>query len=104
MTYGGNIPKPRCRHTSIIYKNSLIIFGGNDSEMSFCDLYGLNLDIKLQVPGSTLLDDLRNMLVDQMYCDVTFKVGDRTIPAHRAILAARCEHFKNMFSSKMLLL
>ncbi len=103
MTYG-NIPKPRCRHTSIIYNSSLIIFGGNDSEMSFCDLYGLNLDIKLQVPSSTLLVDLKTMLLDQMYCDVIFKVDEQDIPAHRAILAARSEHFKNMFSSNIVII
>lgn len=39
------------------------------------------------------------MLKEKLFCDVVFKVGEEKeeIPAHKAILVARCEYFRNMF-------
>ena len=45
--------------------------------------------------------DLRSLIGDDEFSDVTFVVGERRIGAHRAILAARCAHFRRMLSSGM---
>lgn len=47
------------------------------------------------------LHDLRNMVDDDEFCDVTFLVEGQQVHAHRAILAKRCEHFAAMFRSGM---
>ena len=36
-------PRPRCRHTSVIYKSNMYVFGGNDNEKSFNDMYVLSM-------------------------------------------------------------
>jgi hypothetical protein len=42
--YTSNVPpKNRCRHTGILYKNNIIIFGGNDSDRSFNDVNVLKM-------------------------------------------------------------
>lgn len=38
------VPKPRCRHTSNIYKGNMLVFGGNDSDCSFNDLAVLRIE------------------------------------------------------------
>jgi RCC1 and BTB domain-containing protein len=45
--------------------------------------------------------NMRGMLNNEEFSDVTFKVEGRFIHAHKNILASRCQHFKNMFSSGM---
>jgi len=47
------------------------------------------------------LYDLKEMLNDEEYSDVTFLVEGRPVYALRAILAKRCEHFAAMFRSGM---
>ena len=32
-------PRPRCRHTAAIHKSNMYVFGGNDNEKSFNDMY-----------------------------------------------------------------
>jgi len=89
----------------------LVIFGGNDSETCFSDLHCLTLRKNLlgcfsrkiagstDLKGSQLVGDYRGMLKEKLFCDVVFKVGEEKeeIPAHKAILVARCEYFRNMF-------
>lgn len=47
------------------------------------------------------LYDLKEMLNDEEYSDVTFVVEGRPVYALRAVLAKRCEHFAAMFRSGM---
>ena len=44
---------------------------------------------------------MRALVNDEEFSDVTFLVEDQPIHAHRAILAQRCEHFAAMFRSGM---
>jgi hypothetical protein len=45
--------------------------------------------------------DLKGLLEDESYSDVCFEVGGEELRAHVAILAARCEYFRDMFRSGM---
>jgi RCC1 and BTB domain-containing protein len=53
------------------------------------------------VAASSLIDDFDTLVDQDTFSDVTFMVESRPIYAHRAILAARSEHFRAMFSSGM---
>ena len=50
---------------------------------------------------SSLANDLKSAINDSAFSDVTFLVEGREIHAHRAILSARCDHFRAMFTSGM---
>ena len=58
QTYGYK-PRPRCRHTANFVKGQLYIFGGNDSELSFSDVWLLSIGV--QVPESSLQQDMLYM-------------------------------------------
>jgi len=52
------------------------------------------------IPVSTAYSSqMRALVNDEEFSDVTFVVEDQPIYAHRAILAQRCEHFAAMFRS-----
>ncbi|KAL9181896.1 hypothetical protein ACHAXT_012239 [Thalassiosira profunda] len=51
--------------------------------------------------GAGFLHDMREMVNDEEYSDVTFVVEGRPVYALRAVLAKRCEHFGAMFRSGM---
>lgn len=68
-----------------------------DDSGNFAGAFGAN-----SIPVTqSFLQDMRDMVDDDEYSDVTFLVEDQPIHAHRAILARRCEHFAAMFRSGM---
>ncbi|XP_076681889.1 leucine zipper like transcription regulator 1 isoform X2 [Andrena cerasifolii] len=54
-------------------------------------------------PGTTLEQDMEAFLksVGREFCDITLMLDGVPIPAHKAILAARCSYFEGMFRSFM---
>lgn len=50
---------------------------------------------------TTYSTQMRALVNDDEFSDVTFLVEERQVHAHRAILAHRCEHFAAMFRSGM---
>lgn len=93
-------PIPRCRHTLTLVKGLLYVYGGNDSENSFQDLWALQIGI--QVPEPKLHNDMRGMLESGLHADVTFVLeGGQKMKAHKCIIASRCEVFSNMFLHSM---
>ena len=67
--------------------------------MSFNNIYTL----QIHVPQSSLATDMRLLMKDTTFSDVTFILedGNHEIPAHKCIVAQRCEVFKNMLTSSM---
>jgi RCC1 and BTB domain-containing protein len=54
------------------------------------------------VPVTTAYSSqMRALVNDEEFSDVTFLVEDAPVYAHRAILAQRCDHFAAMFRSGM---
>eukprot|EP00536_Pseudo-nitzschia_multiseries_P017830 jgi/Psemu1/264537/estExt_Genewise1Plus.C_18540006 len=51
--------------------------------------------------SSAYASQMRALVNDEEFSDITFLVEDQPIYAHRAILAQRCEHFAAMFRSGM---
>jgi len=57
---------------------------------------------KLEKPKNTFVENILGMLDNKdLYTDVVFTVGDRTINAHKNILASRSVYFKTLFQSGM---
>mmetsp|Transcript_18157 Transcript_18157/g.23892 ORF Transcript_18157/g.23892 Transcript_18157/m.23892 type:complete len:547 (+) Transcript_18157:211-1851(+) len=51
--------------------------------------------------SSSFLADLKSMIDNSDFSDITFVVEGQNIHAHKGYLAVRCEHFRAMFSSGM---
>ena len=53
--------------------------------------------------ANSLEKDLEEFLksTGQEFCDITLLLDETSIPAHKAILAARCTYFESMFRSFM---
>jgi len=68
-----------------------------DASGVFWGAFGSN-----SIPVSTnYVQDMRDMVDEDEYSDITFLVEGQKVNAHRAILAGRCEHFAAMFRSGM---
>eukprot|EP01125_Pyxidicula_operculata_P014485 TRINITY_DN4825_c0_g1_i2.p1 TRINITY_DN4825_c0_g1~~TRINITY_DN4825_c0_g1_i2.p1 ORF type:complete len:314 (-),score=37.90 TRINITY_DN4825_c0_g1_i2:6-947(-) len=52
-------------------------------------------------PKSHYKEQIRKLLEEKILSDVTFIVEDQRICAHKALLVARCERFKAMFTGSM---
>lgn len=50
---------------------------------------------------SSYLGDMRQLIDDPEFSDVTFIIEGRAVHSHRAILATRSDHFRAMFTSGM---
>lgn len=57
---GGNKPKARCRHSANLVKGNIYIFGGNDCDISYNDVYYLPTGV--HVPDPSLLSDFLKIL------------------------------------------
>lgn len=56
-----------------------------------------------EILGTTLEQDMEAFLktTGREFCDITLILDGQPIPAHKAILAARCGYFEAMFRSFM---
>lgn len=102
------VPDSRCRHSMVLYQNRLVIFGGNDYEKSFNDVYSLDLSIKSQskYKYKDIKQDYKELMYDQIYSDVQFifNTSKQTINAHRCILSQRSEYFRSLLLSTYIVL
>jgi hypothetical protein len=99
-----NTPPGRQRHTaSLIGAKKIYIFGGFDGNKWLNDLHVLDVG-RLEesalndVATHILIGNMRRLLNSPDFSDITFVVQGQKIYAHKAILAAQCEHFHAMFS------
>jgi len=44
--------------------------------------------------------EISQSFLNSLYSDVSFLVENETFPGHKTILASRCSHFAEIFSSK----
>jgi len=65
--------------------------------------YEVTLTSVLDVSGhhSLLRNDYAELFASGQLADVTFIVQDQRIPAHKAVLAARCSSFRRFFTTNM---
>lgn len=98
-------PPGRQRHSAcLIGSKRVFIFGGFDGARWLSDLHVLDVgrmeESDLETGSvQTLIGNLKLLLNNPEFADVTFLVGGKKIFAHKAILVAQCEHFRALFSS-----
>eukprot|EP00928_Gymnodinium_smaydae_P078349 TRINITY_DN6222_c0_g1_i1.p1 TRINITY_DN6222_c0_g1~~TRINITY_DN6222_c0_g1_i1.p1 ORF type:complete len:526 (+),score=114.64 TRINITY_DN6222_c0_g1_i1:260-1837(+) len=97
-------PPGRQRHSaSLVGSKRIYIFGGFDGNKWLNDLHVLDVG-RLEesalndVAIYTLIENMRRLLNDPDFSDITFIVQGQRIYAHKAILVAQCEHFRAMFT------
>jgi len=83
-----------------VYKNSLVTFGKNKQELN---LAFLNLDhiVNLGNTKSPEEERILSLFMSEEESDVSFKVEDKTLPAHKDILIQKSKYFANLFNSGM---
>jgi len=92
----------------VLHKNSFVIWGGkNYGDDSIDDIYMIKLESKYKTNiyegnEDSFSEHFKFLLFSNQFSDITFSVEGEKIPAHKLILASRCKHFHNIFSSGMI--
>mmetsp|Transcript_28647 Transcript_28647/g.28289 ORF Transcript_28647/g.28289 Transcript_28647/m.28289 type:complete len:255 (+) Transcript_28647:353-1117(+) len=101
-------PAGRQRHTTCAIGNKqLYVFGGFDGNKWLNDVFVLDVG-KLEaseIAGeavTNLITNMKKLVNNSTFSDVTFIVEGQEIYAHKAILVEQSEHFKAMFCGGML--
>jgi len=93
-------PSGRSSLVAEVFNNSLYVFGGYNGSIVLNDFYEFRFE-PVSVPPSNLVDDLRKLINNPAFSDVTFVVENQSVYATRAHLAARSEHFRALFYGGM---
>merc|ERR1712190_401340 len=93
-------PSGRSSLVAQVVNNSLYVFGGYNGSIVLNDFYEFRFE-PVSIPPSNLVDDLRKLINNPAFADVTFMVEGQPVYATRAHLAARCEHFRALFYGGM---
>eukprot|EP00026_Physarum_polycephalum_P003335 Phypoly_transcript_03345.p1 GENE.Phypoly_transcript_03345~~Phypoly_transcript_03345.p1 ORF type:complete len:519 (+),score=59.20 Phypoly_transcript_03345:92-1648(+) len=93
---------PRRGHAAAVYQDSMFVFGGGLSSTTYSnEMWAYKFyEEKIEEGKDTLIEDLQKMFDNlDFYPDIVFKVGEKTIRAHKCILSARCPYFNSLFKS-----
>merc|ERR1719498_1072816 len=93
-------PSGRSSLVAQVFGNSLYVFGGYNGSIVLNDFYELRFE-PVSIPPSNLVNDLRKLINNPTFSDVTFVVDGQPVYATRAHLAARSEHFRALFYGGM---
>lgn len=93
-------PSGRSSLVAEVYNNSLYVFGGYNGSTVLNDFYEFRFE-PVSIPPSSLVDDLRKLVNNPTFADVTFLVEGQPVYATRTHLAARSEHFRALFYGGM---
>jgi len=93
-------PSGRSSLAAEVFNNSLYVFGGYNGSIVLNDFYEFRFE-PVSIPPSNLVDDLRKLINNPAFSDVTFLVEGQPVYANRAHLAARSEHFRALFYGGM---
>mmetsp|Transcript_86146 Transcript_86146/g.241096 ORF Transcript_86146/g.241096 Transcript_86146/m.241096 type:complete len:295 (+) Transcript_86146:2-886(+) len=93
-------PSGRSSLVAEVFNNSLFVFGGYNGSIVLNDFYEFRFEL-VSIPPSCLVDDLRKLINNPSFSDVTFLVDNQPVYANRAHLAARSDHFRALFYSGM---
>src|SRR5690606_6949045 len=64
-------------------------------------LISKNVDIAPPIPPSTFISDMRALLNNPQFCDVTFIVENKPVYGWKGLLVTRCEVFRAMFTGTL---
>lgn len=100
----GEPPHIRNSHSASVYgttRGTMFILGGYNKGQCDNDFYECSLPYDLDIPESQLTPQLRTMLNNQQFSDITFIVSGSPVFAHKNIICARSEYFRAMFCGQM---
>ena len=91
---GSQVPSGRVFHTAAVCGDSMYIFGGTVDSMAnrSGELYRFRFS---SFPKCTLIDDFATLLKDRPFWDVMFHIGEETVKAHAAVVAARSPYLRS---------
>ena len=101
---GGIVPHPRFCHSAVMYGSSkVVLFGGFDGITRSSDVFQLNLNVgrlgvRVDVPQSSLVSDLGQLVNNPEGADVAFLAEGTRVPGHRLLLR-RIPYFAELFRS-----
>lgn len=91
-------PAPRCAHVCVVQDSSLYVFGGYDGRRYFDDCFEYNFEPPLASALFSLAGDLEQMVNNDQFSDIRFRVDGHVVHAHKTILFARSEYFRRMLT------
>ena len=99
------VNRPMARHyiSAAKWGGSMWVFGGIGRN-NYNDMFRFWLTSPESnvIPSSTVGQDLSSLINNEQFCDVFFTLKDgKKAYGHKAILYARCEHFRGLFDSGM---
>jgi len=100
----GSPPGHRFCHTAVIHHDSMFVFGGYDGANRLNDFISFRFgseDMSCDIPPSTLIQDLRNLVNCETAHDITFIVEGKPVFAHK-IMCIRCDYFRALLMGPML--
>lgn len=96
----GDVPSGRSSLVAQVHNSSLFIFGGYNGQVVLNDFYEYRFE-PVSIPPSTILSDMRQLINNRDFSDVTFVVDGVAVYATKAHLAVRSEHFRAMLYGGM---
>ena len=101
MDASGFAPGHRFCHVAVVHKDSLFVFGGYDGSNRLNDFLEFKFGLGgTEIPASSLIGDLRQLVNSELLSDVTFLVEGRQVLAHK-VLCLRCTYFKALLTGEM---
>ena len=98
----GYAPGHRFCHVAVVHKDSLYVFGGYDGSNRLNDFLEFKFGFGgTDIPASSLITDLRQLVDSETLSDVTFLVDGLPVRAHK-VLCMRCSYFRALLTGEML--
>jgi hypothetical protein len=95
------VPEPVVNQTNAKSKAPELIYTASLTNLSNEDAYNIRTKCNAEPCSLVFKQHMNALLASGDNHDVTLTFGEKMIPAHRKILAARSEYFKTMFEGKM---
>jgi hypothetical protein len=101
----GRVPMGRYGHQSFVVRTELFILGGcrvPATRPATSAFYGLNTEWRptVTIDPTTFDVDMRFLFTKELFSDINFRVQNKYLRAHKAVLAARSDGLKDLCNKK----
>ena len=98
----------------VVYKNTLVACGEDKNQLYLAKFDLLDLDckrfdfadfktyadLKLSISKSSEEQRLESLFLSEKDSDITFRIQDKTFPAHKEVLSEKSQYFANLLNSQ----